>query len=125
MPADVATVAVALEGLSRSEANLIFGAAGHLVHYEADTEPLRRLIELISDVLRGEASPEAAVLPGDEARLVGELPEALAEYDAQWLRETAFVVRYIGEDHTVDVQSDLTEDYMIASVPVSAVRPVR
>jgi len=53
------------------------------------------------------------------------LPESLAGYDATWLRETVFVVRYVGRDATVDVQPDLTEDYVIATVPAAIVEPLR
>jgi len=58
-------------------------------------------------------------------RLVGELPENLAGYDETWLRRTVFVVRYVSGAPTVDVQSDLAEDYMIATVPTAIVEPVR
>jgi hypothetical protein len=124
-PALTAGAVEALADLSRAEADLIFGQAGHLVHYGVDTEPLETFIHLISAVQRGEASGDAAVRPGDEVRLVGELPESLAEYDETWLRETVFVVRYVGRDATVDVQSELTADYMIATVPAAIVEPLR
>ncbi|MFK3979017.1 hypothetical protein ACI2K4_01430 [Micromonospora sp. NPDC050397] len=39
----------ALADLARAEARLIFGAAGHRVHHDAETEPIARLIKLISD----------------------------------------------------------------------------
>ncbi|WP_233197115.1 hypothetical protein [Verrucosispora sp. ts21] len=58
-------------------------------------------------------------------RLVGEVPESLADYDEMWLRETTFVVRYLGRNAMVDVQPDLTEDYVIATVPAAAVEPSR
>ena len=124
-PALAAGAVEALADLSRAEADLIFGQAGHLVHYGVDTEPLKTLIHLISAVQRDEAPGDAAVRPGDEVRLVGELPESLAGYDATWLRETVFVVRYVGRDATVDVQPDLTEDYVIATVPAAIVEPLR
>ncbi|MFK4245989.1 hypothetical protein ACI2KV_24205 [Micromonospora chokoriensis] len=55
------------------------------------------------------------------------MPESLADYDEMWLRETTFVVRYVGRTRTtmVDVQPDLTEDYVIATVPVDRVEPTR
>ncbi|MEK8107139.1 hypothetical protein NKG94_21960 [Micromonospora sp. M12] len=53
------------------------------------------------------------------------MPESLADYDETWLRETTFVVRYVGRDATVDVQSDLAEDYVIVTVPAAAVTPWR
>ena len=84
-PALAAGAVEALADLSRAEADLIFGQAGHLVHYGVDTEPLKTLIHLISAVQRDEAPGDAAVRPGDEVRLVGELPESLAGYDATWL----------------------------------------
>lgn len=86
----------ALAGLSRSEAGLIFGQAGHLVHYGADTEPLKSLIALIASGQRGEAPDGARVRPGDEVRLVGDPPESVAEVDETWLRETRFAVRHVG-----------------------------
>jgi len=59
-------------------------------------------------------------------RLVGEPPASLtAEYDATWLRETVFVVRYVGDDATIDVQPNLTEDYLIKTVPMAIVKPAR
>jgi hypothetical protein len=113
----------ALSDMSRAEAKLIFGHAGHLVHYGADTEALEALINLITAVQRDEAPVDAAVKPGDEVRLVGELPESLAEYDKTSLRETVFVVRYVSRAPTVEVQTDLAEDYMIETVPVAALGP--
>ncbi|WP_329111163.1 hypothetical protein OG792_08695 [Micromonospora sp. NBC_01699] len=115
----------ALTELSRAEASLIFSHAGHLVHYDTDTEPLEILIQMISNIQRGEAAAGAAILPGDEVRLAGELPASLAGYDADRLRETVFFVRYVGDDATVDVQPDLTEDYVIAAVPIDIVKPAR
>ncbi|MEU4473639.1 hypothetical protein [Micromonospora sp. NPDC023888] len=114
----------ALADLSRAEAGLIFGQVGLLVHYGVDTEPLATLLDVVSAVQRDEAPKDAALRPGDEVRLVGEVPEGLADYDGTWLRETRFVVRYVGRDATVDVQSDLAEDYFVATVPVAAVARV-
>jgi len=115
----------ALADMSRTEAEVVLGQAGHLVHYGADTERLEALISAISAVLRNEAPGDAPFRPGDEVRLVGELPECLSEYDETWLRETVFVVRYVGRGPMIDVQSDLTQDYMIATVPASIVAPAR
>ena len=115
----------ALADLSRAETELIFGQAGLLVHYGADIEPLVTLINRISAIQRDETPEDAALRPGDEVRLVGELPENLAGYDETWLRRTVFVVRYVSGAPTVDVQSDLAEDYMIATVPTAIVEPVR
>jgi hypothetical protein len=80
---------------------------------------------LISDIQRGEAAADAAILPGDKVRLAGELPVNLADYDAAWLRETVFVVRHVVDGATVDVQPDLTEDYVIEAVPIAIVKPAR
>jgi hypothetical protein len=113
----------ALSVLKRAEVNLIFGAAGHLVHYGGDNKPMEDLIRLISDIQRGEAAGGAVFLPGDEVRLAGELPAHLAEYNARWLRETVFVVRYVADDGTVDVQPELTEDYVIEAVPTATLSP--
>jgi hypothetical protein len=113
----------ALAGLSRDEANLIFGCAGHLVHYDADTQPLENLIQLISDIQRGEAAADGAIAPGDKVRLIGDLPAGLAEYTQAMLRESVFVVRYVGDDATVDVQPELTVDYVIETVPIANVEP--
>jgi hypothetical protein len=59
---------------------------------------------------------------GDTARLVGELPHNLEAYDPTWLRETVFIVRYVGDDATVDVQPELMDDYVIETVPIALVR---
>ncbi len=115
----------ALTGLSRSEAGLIFGHAGHLVHYGTDTEPIETLIQLISDIQRHEAERDAAILPGDRVRLAGELPTSVTDHGATRPRETVFTVRYVGDDATIDVQPDLTEDYTITSVPIATVQPAR
>ncbi|WP_431879201.1 hypothetical protein [Micromonospora marina] len=114
----------ALADLSRTQADVIFGQAGHLVHYGADTEPLKALIHAITAVQRDEAPADAVVKPGDDVRLVGEVPDSLADYDEMWLRKTTFVVRYVGRDATVDVQPDLTEDYVMATVPAAGVQPL-
>ncbi|MFF0723054.1 hypothetical protein [Micromonospora sp. NPDC003816] len=124
-PALAAGAAEALADLSRAQADVIFGQAGHLVHYGADTEPLKTLIQAITAIQRDEAPADAAVKPGDEVRFVGEASESLADYDETWLRETRFVVRYVGRNAMVDVQPDLTEGYMIATVPAASVEPMR
>lgn len=115
----------ALAGLSRAEAGLIFSLAGHLVHYEADSEAVRGLVQLISGIQRSEAAEGAAIRPGDEVRIAGEVPTSLADYDPTWVRETSFLVRYVGDDATVDVQPDLTEDYLVKRVPLASVKPVQ
>jgi hypothetical protein len=115
----------ALAGLSRAEADLLFGQAGHLVHYHANTEPVEVLLQLIADIQRGAAAADAVIRPGDEVRLVGQLPASLADYDETWLRETVFVVRYVGDDAMVDVQPDLNEDYVIQTVPTANVTPAQ
>lgn len=114
----------ALSELSREEARLIFGVAGHLVHYGADTGPLKTLIRRISDIQRSEAAADASTAPGDRVRIVGQLPAGLVGYDEAMLRETVFVVRYVGDDGTVDVQPELTVDYVIETVPIVNTRPV-
>ncbi|MBQ1024774.1 hypothetical protein [Micromonospora sp. C95] len=124
-PALAAGAAEALADVSRAEADVIFGQAGHLVHYGTDTEPLKALIHAITAIQRDEAPADAAVKPGDDVRLVGEVPESLADFDEAWLRETSFVVRYVDRNAMVDVQPDLTEDYVLATVPAASVEPVR
>jgi hypothetical protein len=124
-PALAPAAVEALTRLSRAEANLIFGHAGHLVHYGANTESLELLIRQISDIQRGEVASDAAIVPGDEVRLVGELPESLADYDTTWLQETVFVVRYVGDDATIDVQPELWNDYVMETVPAAIVTPAR
>lgn len=111
----------ALAELSRAEANLIYSTAGHLVHYGTETDQLELLIQLVSDIQRGEASAAATIVVGDKVRLVGEPPDSLASYDPNWLRESVFVVRYVGDDATVDVQPELWNDYVIETVPIAAV----
>jgi hypothetical protein len=123
-PALTAGAAEALADLSRAEAQLIFGAAGHLVHCGADTGPLETLIDRITTLQRPEAPADAVVKAGDRVRLVGELPESLADYDETWVRETVFVVRFVGRDPRVEVQPDLAEDYLIAAVPAAGLELV-
>jgi hypothetical protein len=112
----------ALAGLSRAEARLIFGAAGHRVHYDAGTEPIATLIRLISDVQRSAAGTDAVIRPGDEVHLVRELLPAQASNDVPWWDEVIYVVRYVGDDETVDVQPELTMDYLVETVPAAALR---
>ncbi|KAB1093847.1 hypothetical protein F6X54_34125, partial [Micromonospora aurantiaca] len=47
-PALAAGAVEALADLSRAQADVIFGQAGHLVHYGTDTEPLKTLIHAIT-----------------------------------------------------------------------------
>jgi hypothetical protein len=112
----VPEAAEALAELSRTEASVIFGCAGHLVHYDA-IEPVQMLIHLISGIQRDEALAEASIVAGDRVRLVGDLPPSLAKQNERILRETVFVVRFVGDDETVDVQPDLAVDYVIETVP--------
>ena len=121
-PADLAPEAVdALSDLNRSETDLIFGHAGHLAHYDRPPH-VDTLMELLTAIQRREAAAGAPILPGDEVRLVGELPASLADYNADALRETAFIVRYVGDDETIDIQPHRTDDYFIETVPVTAVK---
>jgi hypothetical protein len=113
----------ALADLSRAEVRLIFGAAGHRVHYDADTEPIATLIRLISDVQRSAADADAVIRTGDEVHLVRELLPDQASNNVSWWDEGTYVVRYVGDDGTVDVQPELTMDYVIETVPAAALRP--
>lgn len=122
-PALAAGAVEELAELGRTEADVIFGRAGHLVHYGAAMEPLEALIRMIAAIQRGEAPSNAAVRAGDEVRLVGDLPESVARYGEAFLGETIFVVRYVGRDGTVDVQPELNADYVIETVPLVNVRP--
>jgi hypothetical protein len=70
------------------------------------------------------APATATILPGDQVRVVGELPASLAKYNPTILRETTFVVRYVGNNGTVDVQPDLRVDFVIETVPTANVQPV-
>src|SRR4051794_33539808 len=78
----------ALSGLGRCESRLLFGNAGHLVHYgtpdELDEE-LATLIKTIAAIQRSEAPPRAALLPGDAVLETGTVPPALVGYDEGWL----------------------------------------
>lgn len=112
----------ALADLSRAEARLLFGAAGHRVHYDADTEPIATLIRLVSDVQRSEAGADAAIRPGDAVHLAHHLLPDQASYDASRSEEATYVVRYVGDDGTVDLQAELTMDYVVETVPAVAVR---
>lgn len=112
----------ALSDLSRAEARLIFGAAGHRVHYEG-TEPIARLIKLMSEVQRAAADADAVIRAGDEVHVVQELLPVEARSSVSWWDEVTYVVRYVGDDETVDVQAELTMEYVIETVPAVAVRP--
>lgn len=124
-PALAPRAAAALAELTRAEAGAIFGCAGHLVHYDADTPALETLVRLISDIQRGEAGADDAIVPGDGVRLVGELPAPLAQYDQNLLREMVFIVRYVGDDDTIDVQPTFDDDYVIETVPAGNVELIR
>ncbi|HEX8630564.1 MAG TPA: hypothetical protein VF755_20585 [Catenuloplanes sp.] len=113
----------ALGDLSRAEASLIFGAAGHRVHYDADTEPIATLIRLVSDAQRCAAGADAVIRPGDEVHLASGLLPDPASNATSGSEEVTYVVRYVGDDGTVDVQPELTMDYVIETVPAAAVRP--
>ncbi|MFK3984257.1 hypothetical protein ACI2K4_28280 [Micromonospora sp. NPDC050397] len=114
----------ALADLTRAEARLIFGAAGHLVHYDPDAKPIARLIKLMSDVQRSAAGGDTAIRAGDEVHLVQELlPHQARDGVSRW-DEVTYVVRYVGDDGTVDVQAELAMEYVIETVPAVAVRPV-
>lgn len=112
----------ALADLSRAEVRLIFGAAGHRVHYEG-AEPIARLIKLMSDVQRAAADADAVLRVGDDVRVVQELLPVEARSGVSWSDDVAYVVRYVGDDQTVDVQPELTIEYLIETVPAVAVRP--
>jgi hypothetical protein len=47
----------------------------------------------------------------------------MVSYDETRLRQTVFVVRYVGMDTTVDGQPDLTADYVIETVPAAILDP--
>ncbi|KUL26928.1 hypothetical protein [Actinoplanes awajinensis] len=113
--------AAALAELSRAETRLIFGAAGHRVHYEG-AEPIARLIKLLSDVQRSAADPDAGLRAGDEVHLAQELLPMEARTSVSWWDEVSYVVRYVGDDQTGDVQAELTMEYAIETVPVAALR---
>ncbi len=113
--------AVALADLTRDESRLIFAAAGHDVHYGTDNQRTADLIRLITDVQRPAAG--ASLRPGDEVHLVQELLPPEDRSGVPWGDGVTYVVRYVGDDGTVDVQPELTEDYVIETVPVAAIRP--
>jgi hypothetical protein len=113
----------ALADLSRAEVRLIFGAAGHRVHYDG-AEPIARLIKLMSDVQRSAADVDAVMRAGDEVLVVQELLPVEARSGVSWWDEVVYVVRYVGDDQTIDVQPELTMEYLIETVPAVAVRPM-
>lgn len=108
------------EGLTRDQALTIFGMAGLDLHYGLEDAGLRTIIRAASDALRAESDEGAAFRPGDAVRVVGGLPPALADCDETWVRETTFTVRYVNGDGTVDIQPDLSEDYVIETVPAGS-----
>jgi hypothetical protein len=113
----------ALADLTRAEVRLIFGAAGHRVHYDG-AEPIARLIKLMSDVQRSAADVDAVMRAGDEVLVVQELLPVEARSGVSWWDEVVYVVRYVGDDQTIDVQPELTMEYLIETVPAVAVRPM-
>lgn len=123
-PAGIAPEALgALRDLNRYEARTFFGVAGHLVHHDCHPE-LASLAQMVAEAQRTEATRRSGLLPGDRVRLVGKLPADLVDYNEEWLRQTDFIVRYVGDDKTVDIQPDFQEDYVIETVPVSLLRSV-
>ncbi|MEU4693471.1 hypothetical protein [Actinoplanes sp. NPDC023714] len=88
----------ALGGLSRAEARTFYGAAGHRVHYETDTEGIATLIDLVSAAHRFAADPDTAIRPGDAVHVADVSPR-----EPDWF----YTVRFVGDDGTVDVQPEL------------------
>lgn len=110
----------ALAGLSRFEIREFFGHAGHLVHYD-EPPGVERLSELVAESIRDANAARDGLQPGDRVRLDGPLPPDLRGASEDWLRATAFTVRFVADDRTVDIQPDFREDYVILTVPASAV----
>jgi hypothetical protein len=54
-------------------------------------------------------------------QVVQELLPVEARTSVSWW-DDSYVVRYVGDDQTVDVQAELTMEYVIETVPVAAVR---
>jgi hypothetical protein len=99
--------------LNRSEMRLVAGVAGHLVHYDYGLDhPLARLLDAVTDAARQESIERGLVnkwLPGDRVYL----------NDGRWSRP--HVVRFVGDDGTLDVQPYLLDDYVIETVPSESV----
>lgn len=110
----------ALSALSRDEARLFFGQAGHLVHYGSDGEAVNELIGVITGLQRDEAPADAVLRPGDVVRLAGRPSAGLSAYDAAAPTDTWYVIRYVGDDGTADVQPELTYDYVVEVVPLAS-----
>lgn len=108
----------ALADLTRREVREFFGHAGHLVHYE-DAPGVERLAELVGESVRQQYAAREGLRPGDRVRLVGAIPPDLVETSEEWLRATTFVVRYVGEDQTVDIQPEFHVDYVVMTVPAA------
>jgi len=72
--------------------------------------------------MRG-ACTDAVLRAGDEVHVVQELLPVEARSGVSWSDEVTYVVRYVGDDQTVDVQAELTTEYVIETVPAVAVRP--
>jgi hypothetical protein len=111
--------AAVLTDFRRFQARTFFGVAGHLVHYD-DYPEVEVLAQLVT-ALQRESAVGDGVRPGDRVRLVGELPATLrvnGNEDA-W-RAATFVVRYVGDDGIAEIQPDFVEDYLVETVPVTA-----
>lgn len=116
-PALSAGAAEALTGLSQEEAEVVFGSAGHLVHYGptiADGDAVVSLIGVVTGLQRnaGEAS---GIEPGDRVLVDGATNARPG---------TVFVVRFADSGGNLLVQPDLVEDYVLELVSSTRVRPV-
>lgn len=109
----------ALSALSRDEARLFFGQTGHLVHYGSDGEAVNELIDVITGLQRDETPTDAVLRPGDVVRLVGQPSAGLPDYEAASPTDTSYVIRYVSDDGTADVQPELTHDYVVEVVPLA------
>jgi hypothetical protein len=121
-PAVLATGAyMAMSELERHEAKDFYGSSGHLVHYGGYPE-IQALVHLIDKAQRIDVVNREALLPGDRVWLVGEHSPELRRTEAGAGREIPFTVRFVGNDGTVDIQPDFSEDYVIETVPMTWVR---
>ncbi len=114
-PADlVPAAAAALDDLSRAEARLFFGEAGHLVHYGGD-KPILHLIQRVARAQRHQAGLRC----GDKVELISELLPDPPDFEVSW----HYYVVHVGNDDTVDVQPELVMEYLIETAPASALVP--
>jgi hypothetical protein len=93
-----------------------FGHLSHHIHYSADPEhaALKTIRDQVTARLREQTTGE--MKPGDWVVIT-------REFDHKWIRAgDRMIVRFVGDDGTLDAEVDPGVDYGIASVPLVCLR---